>query len=178
VPRAYEPLNPALVLCGLDLKRVLADNVTVLHWTAAAHTRRATITVDRYLSKSWALWTVCNGRVSNVETSKQINVFKRVCSFINYGNDSRYLPDTSASRLQRKLSWTVKGCNYLRIYDPKPLPFEEISILMLSSFFFVRYHVLSAAVKKFTTLLDIVPCSQLEIDRRFRGAYCLNHQDS
>jgi hypothetical protein len=30
---------------------------------------------------------------------------------------------------------------------------------------------------KITTFWDIEPCNIVEADRRFRGAYCLDHQD-
>jgi hypothetical protein len=33
-----------------------------------------------------------------------------------------------------------------------------------------KYH------KKVTVFRDVAPCSLLEIDRSFRGAYCLHHQ--
>jgi hypothetical protein len=39
-----------------------------------------------------------------------------------------------------------------------------------------RFHVLTAASMK-TVFWDVVPCSEVEIDRRFRGAYYRNHQD-
>jgi hypothetical protein len=29
---------------------------------------------------------------------------------------------------------------------------------------------------KFTVFWDVAPCSQVIVDRRFRGAYCLHHQ--
>jgi hypothetical protein len=29
---------------------------------------------------------------------------------------------------------------------------------------------------KFRVLWDILPCSQIDVDRRFRGARCLHHQ--
>jgi hypothetical protein len=29
---------------------------------------------------------------------------------------------------------------------------------------------------KMAVFLDVAPCSLVEIDRRFRGAYCLHHQ--
>jgi hypothetical protein len=29
---------------------------------------------------------------------------------------------------------------------------------------------------KFGVILDVAPCSRVEVDRRFRGAYCLYHQ--
>jgi hypothetical protein len=28
---------------------------------------------------------------------------------------------------------------------------------------------------KIRVLLDVLPCSQVDVDRRFRGAYCLQH---
>jgi hypothetical protein len=31
-------------------------------------------------------------------------------------------------------------------------------------------------VQKMIISWDVAPCSRLEIDRRFRGAYCLHHQ--
>jgi hypothetical protein len=40
-----------------------------------------------------------------------------------------------------------------------------------------RFQVLTAKCMKMTVFWDVVPCSLLEIDRRFRGAYCLHHQD-
>jgi hypothetical protein len=29
---------------------------------------------------------------------------------------------------------------------------------------------------KFRVFWDVAPCSHVEVDRRFRGAYCLHHQ--
>jgi hypothetical protein len=43
-------------------------------------------------------------------------------------------------------------------------------------FFVVRFQVLTAASLKITAFCDIEPCSVVEVDRRFRGVYCL-HQD-
>jgi hypothetical protein len=31
-------------------------------------------------------------------------------------------------------------------------------------------------MSKITVVLDVAPCSLVEIDRRFRGVYCLHHQ--
>jgi hypothetical protein len=39
----------------------------------------------------------------------------------------------------------------------------------------VRIQVLTAA-RVMTVFWHVVPCSLVEIDRRFRGAYCLHHQ--
>jgi hypothetical protein len=40
----------------------------------------------------------------------------------------------------------------------------------------VRFHVLTAASMKMFVFWDVAPCSLVEIDRRFRGAYCLHNQ--
>jgi hypothetical protein len=40
----------------------------------------------------------------------------------------------------------------------------------------LRYQVLMAVSTKVTAFCDIAPCSFVEIDRRFRGAYYSHHQ--
>jgi hypothetical protein len=40
----------------------------------------------------------------------------------------------------------------------------------------VRFQVLTAASMKFRVLWDVLPCSQIDVDRYFRGACCLHHQ--
>jgi hypothetical protein len=40
----------------------------------------------------------------------------------------------------------------------------------------MRFQVLTAASMKFRVFWDVAPCSHIELDRRFRGAYCLHHQ--
>jgi hypothetical protein len=40
----------------------------------------------------------------------------------------------------------------------------------------VRFQALTAANVKMTAFWDIEPRSLVEVDRRFRGAYCLHHQ--
>jgi hypothetical protein len=40
----------------------------------------------------------------------------------------------------------------------------------------VKFHVLAAVSMKFRVLWDVAPCSHVEVDRHFRGAYCLYHQ--
>jgi hypothetical protein len=42
----------------------------------------------------------------------------------------------------------------------------------------VRFQVLTAAIMKFRIFWHVVPCSHVEVDRRFRGAYCLNRSTS
>jgi hypothetical protein len=39
----------------------------------------------------------------------------------------------------------------------------------------VRFQFLTAAAMKFRVFWDILPRSQADVDRRFRGAYCLHH---
>jgi hypothetical protein len=41
----------------------------------------------------------------------------------------------------------------------------------------VRFQVLTAASMKMTVFWDVAQCSVVEIDRRFRGAYCLHCPD-
>jgi hypothetical protein len=41
----------------------------------------------------------------------------------------------------------------------------------------VRFQVLTAASMKFRVFWDILPSSQIDVDRRFTGACCLHHQD-
>jgi hypothetical protein len=41
---------------------------------------------------------------------------------------------------------------------------------------YVRLQVLTAASLKFTVFCDVAPYSHVEVDRRFRGAYCVHHQ--
>jgi hypothetical protein len=40
----------------------------------------------------------------------------------------------------------------------------------------VGFQVLTAVSMKFRVFWDVAPCSHVEVDRRFRGAYCLHHQ--
>jgi hypothetical protein len=47
---------------------------------------------------------------------------------------------------------------------------------MLSTSDVVRFQVLTAAIKKMTAFWVITPCSLVEVDWRFRGAYCLHLQ--
>jgi hypothetical protein len=41
---------------------------------------------------------------------------------------------------------------------------------------FVRFQVLTAARVKFRAFWNVLPCSQLDVDRRFRDACFLHHQ--
>jgi hypothetical protein len=42
----------------------------------------------------------------------------------------------------------------------------------------VRFQVLNCGKCEIASFSDIAPCSFVEVDRRFRGAYCLHRQDS
>jgi hypothetical protein len=65
-----------------------------------------------------------------------------------------------------------------KIYRPRPnfqniiftLPAKVLESYLLQ---LVRFQVLSLARMKMTAFWDVAPCS-LEVDRRFRGAYCLH----
>jgi hypothetical protein len=49
------------------------------------------------------------------------------------------------------------------------------SIWPAATFRLVRFQAVTAASMK-TVLWDMAPCSPIEVDRRFRGAYCLHNQ--
>jgi hypothetical protein len=42
--------------------------------------------------------------------------------------------------------------------------------------FYVRVQVLTTVSMKFRIFWAVAPCSHVEVDRRFTGAYCLHHQ--
>jgi hypothetical protein len=42
--------------------------------------------------------------------------------------------------------------------------------------FYVRFKFLRAASRKMTAFWDVAQLSLVEVDQRFRGAYCLYHQ--
>jgi len=39
----------------------------------------------------------------------------------------------------------------------------------------MRFQVLTAASMKFRVFWDVAPCRHVEVDRRFREAYCFHH---
>jgi hypothetical protein len=43
-------------------------------------------------------------------------------------------------------------------------------------FLYMRFQVLTVASIKFRVFWNVAPCSQVDVDRRFRGVYCLHHQ--
>jgi hypothetical protein len=42
----------------------------------------------------------------------------------------------------------------------------------------VRFQVFTGASIQFRVFWDVAPCSHVEVDRRFRSAYCLHHQSA
>jgi hypothetical protein len=54
---------------------------------------------------------------------------------------------------------------------------DTIVVLPVTNIFSVRFQVLTAASMQFRDFCDVLPCSQIDVDRRFRGAWCLHHQD-
>jgi hypothetical protein len=40
---------------------------------------------------------------------------------------------------------------------------------------YLRFQVLTAASMKFRVFWDVLPCSEVDVDRCFRGKYCLHH---
>jgi hypothetical protein len=44
-------------------------------------------------------------------------------------------------------------------------------------YIFVRFQVLKASSMKMVVFWDVTPCSLVDVNRRFRGAYCLQHPD-
>jgi hypothetical protein len=48
--------------------------------------------------------------------------------------------------------------------------------VLLTIYLIVRVHVLTEAIMKMMAFWDIALCGLFEVNRRFRGAYCLHHQ--
>jgi hypothetical protein len=47
---------------------------------------------------------------------------------------------------------------------------------VLTILYSVRFQVLVTASMKFRAFWNVLLCSQVDIARRFRGAYCVHHQ--
>jgi hypothetical protein len=47
---------------------------------------------------------------------------------------------------------------------------EELRLMKL------RFQVVTATSMKMAVFWDVAPCSLIDTDRHFRGAYCLHHQ--
>jgi hypothetical protein len=54
--------------------------------------------------------------------------------------------------------------------------FYDFEFLSSNSSNPVRFQVITAVSVKMTAFWDIAPRSLVEVNRRFRGAYCLHHQ--
>jgi hypothetical protein len=48
--------------------------------------------------------------------------------------------------------------------------------LLIASFILVKFQVLTAANMKVRAFWNRASCSLVEVDRSFRGMYCLHHQ--
>jgi hypothetical protein len=51
-----------------------------------------------------------------------------------------------------------------------------LHVCLWVAYIFLTFHVLTAASMKLRIFWDVLPCFLLNIDRRFRGSYCLHHQ--
>jgi hypothetical protein len=106
---------------------------------------------------------------------------------LEVGSDSEVSVHTHALDDARDLcvSHTSNICSY-RCVGTFESPCRSVKgrgpVAALQCFFFflkrrdVRFQVLTAASMKVTVVWDVAPCSLVDIDLRFRGAYCLHHQ--
>jgi hypothetical protein len=72
------------------------------------------------------------------------------------------------SRLFRLQSFLMERCSYIFLHP---------SEIVIKCTFCVSSYVLTAASMKVTSFWDIALYSFVEVDRRFRGVYCLHHLD-
>jgi hypothetical protein len=84
------------------------------------------------------------------------------------GHKAGWLPLCACYVRMSKYSWYFKSPLYSSA--------SFYASHLFSNNFYVRFQVLTAASMKIGALWDIAPCSLVGVDRRFRGAYCLNHQ--
>jgi hypothetical protein len=63
-----------------------------------------------------------------------------------------------------------------RIFTPFSRSLVLSSTYLHTYLFLVRFQVLRATNMKMIFFWDVAPCSLVDIDRRFTGAYCLHHQ--
>jgi hypothetical protein len=71
--------------------------------------------------------------------------------------------------------WATLGEWYL-VWAPCRLACYTFSWASFNHVFFVRFRALVATNMKMTAFWDVALCSFVDVDRRFRGAYCLHHQ--
>jgi len=62
-------------------------------------------------------------------------------------------------------------------YAVKPTAFSSSGWILRDLYQHVTIQVLTTASMKIRVFWDAAPCSLVEVDRRFRDAYCLHHQD-
>jgi hypothetical protein len=92
-----------------------------------------------------------------------------------------YLLSSAMCLVHVKLSWCEtlwKGTKYKvshkNLTHLHALYTETRSACVLNRLYVVRFQVLTAASMKFRVFWDILPCSQIDVDRSFRGACCLH----
>jgi hypothetical protein len=66
--------------------------------------------------------------------------------------------------------WDVARCSLVKLTDVSEVLTASISRAMM-------FQGLTAPSMKMAVLWDVTPRSLVEIDRRFRGAYCLYHKE-
>jgi hypothetical protein len=85
-------------------------------------------------------------------------------------NNNIILPFT-ATCLSGFFLWGIPtSISYALFISPTLLIYPANLVLL------VIFQVLTAASMKFRVFWDVAPCSHVDVDRRFRGAYCLHHQ--
>jgi len=82
------------------------------------------------------------------------------------------LPQPSVLKMESACSSALKVRHHV---VPKPW-YTTKYMEQQTKITYVRFQVLTAASMKFRVFWDVAPCSHVEVDRRFRGAYCLHHQ--
>jgi hypothetical protein len=78
---------------------------------------------------------------------------------------------------------SISGIAFIKIVSLKMLTLDTIIYILQESVSTTAYHTAVNTLLgklilyfKMTAFWDIVPCSFVGEDRRFRGAYCLHHQ--
>jgi hypothetical protein len=66
----------------------------------------------------------------------------------------------------------TSSANYVFLIN-KSGRFSNTIIMLINTLHVVSYNL--KLKLKFRVFWDVLPCSQVDFDRRFRGAYCLHH---
>jgi hypothetical protein len=139
---------------------------------------------------STACYLLFSSHTSCFTNSNNINEEWRLCNsslcnFLHPSVTSVFLcPDTQFSIL---FSNTLNRCSSLRVRSQASRPYNTQFPLNFNGLFAVVDSVhktvisknslmQAASNRKMAVFWDAAPCSLLEIDRRFRSAYCLHHQ--